>query len=76
MGGLCTWLVLLEPTVLLYGSQKIFQPFPLPVVCMNEPDDTTLMERCIKGDRQAFEQLLVRYENGDPLEELLQQGSA
>ena len=29
---------------------------------MNEPDDTTLMERSIKGDRQAFEQLLVRYE--------------
>ena len=29
---------------------------------MNEPDDTKLMERCIKGDRQAFEILLVRYE--------------
>ncbi len=29
---------------------------------MNEPDDTTLMEQCIKGNRQAFETLLVRYE--------------
>ena len=29
---------------------------------MNEPDDTTLMEQCIKGSRQAFETLLVRYE--------------
>ena len=29
---------------------------------MNEPDDTKLMERCSKGDRQAFELLLVRYE--------------
>ena len=29
---------------------------------MNEPDDTKLMERCSKGDRQAFETLLVRYE--------------
>jgi RNA polymerase sigma-70 factor (ECF subfamily) len=29
---------------------------------MNEPDDIKLMERCSKGDRQAFEQLLVRYE--------------
>ena len=29
---------------------------------MNEPDDTTLMEQCIKGDRQAFETLLIRYE--------------
>ena len=29
---------------------------------MNKPDDKTLMERCIKGDRKAFEILLVRYE--------------
>jgi RNA polymerase sigma-70 factor, ECF subfamily len=29
---------------------------------MNEPDDTTLMEQCIKGNRQAFETLLGRYE--------------
>lgn len=29
---------------------------------MNRPDDKTLMERCLKGDRQAFEALLVRYE--------------
>ncbi len=29
---------------------------------MNEPDDTTLMEQCAKGNRQAFETLLVRYE--------------
>ena len=29
---------------------------------MNEPDDIKLMERCSKGDRQAFERLLVRYE--------------
>lgn len=29
---------------------------------MNEPDDIKLMERCSKGDRQAFEILLVRYE--------------
>ncbi len=29
---------------------------------MNEPDDIKLMERCSKGDRQAFETLLVRYE--------------
>ncbi|MDJ0813961.1 MAG: RNA polymerase sigma factor [Woeseiaceae bacterium] len=29
---------------------------------MNKPDDKELMERCSKGDRQAFETLLVRYE--------------
>jgi RNA polymerase sigma-70 factor (ECF subfamily) len=29
---------------------------------MNEPDDKTLMEQCTKGDRQAFESLLIRYE--------------
>ncbi|MCH8136625.1 MAG: sigma-70 family RNA polymerase sigma factor, partial [Proteobacteria bacterium] len=29
---------------------------------MNEPDDTTLMEQCTQGDRQAFETLLIRYE--------------
>jgi RNA polymerase sigma-70 factor (ECF subfamily) len=29
---------------------------------MNKPDDKSLMERCLKGDRQAFETLLVRYE--------------
>ena len=29
---------------------------------MNEPDDIKLMERCSKGDRQAFEILLIRYE--------------
>ena len=29
---------------------------------MSEPNDTKLMERCSKGDRQAFEVLLVRYE--------------
>lgn len=29
---------------------------------MNEPDDKELMERCIGGDRQAFEVLLVRYQ--------------
>jgi len=29
---------------------------------MNEPDDIKLMERCRKGDRQAFEVLLVKYE--------------
>ena len=29
---------------------------------MSRPDDKELMERCVKGDRQAFETLLVRYE--------------
>ena len=29
---------------------------------MNRPDDKELMERCLKGDRQAFEALLVKYE--------------
>ncbi len=29
---------------------------------MNEPDDTTLMEQSTKGNRQAFETLLARYE--------------
>jgi RNA polymerase sigma-70 factor (ECF subfamily) len=29
---------------------------------MSKPDDTILIERCIKGDRQAFETLLVQYE--------------
>lgn len=29
---------------------------------MNRPDDKELMERCQKGDRKAFETLLVRYE--------------
>jgi len=29
---------------------------------MNRPDDKKLMERCLKGDRQAFEALLVRYQ--------------
>lgn len=29
---------------------------------MTKPDDTTLIEQCIKGDRQAFERLLRRYE--------------
>lgn len=29
---------------------------------MNRPDDKKLMERCLKGDRQAFEELLTRYE--------------
>ena len=29
---------------------------------MSEPNDTKLMERCNKGDRQAFELLLIRYE--------------
>ena len=29
---------------------------------MNKPDDKELMERCLKGDRRAFETLLVRYE--------------
>ena len=29
---------------------------------MSEPHDTKLMERCSKGDRQAFELLVVRYE--------------
>ena len=29
---------------------------------MTRPDDKTLMERCLKGDRQAFEALLVKYE--------------
>ena len=29
---------------------------------MNRPDDNELIERCIRGDRQAFEILLVRYE--------------
>jgi RNA polymerase sigma-70 factor (ECF subfamily) len=29
---------------------------------MNKPDDKKLMERCVKGDRQAFETLLTRYE--------------
>ena len=28
---------------------------------MNRPDDKKLMERCLKGDRHAFEALLVRY---------------
>ena len=29
---------------------------------MSKPDDTTLIERCIEGDRQAFETLLIQYE--------------
>ena len=29
---------------------------------MNETDDTNLIERCISGDRKAFETLLVQYE--------------
>ncbi len=29
---------------------------------MDKPDDKQLMERCMNGDRQAFEALLVRYE--------------
>lgn len=29
---------------------------------MSEPNDKTLMERCIKGDRRAFETLLIKYE--------------
>jgi RNA polymerase sigma-70 factor (ECF subfamily) len=29
---------------------------------MNRPDDKKLMERCLKGDRHAFEALLVRYQ--------------
>jgi len=29
---------------------------------MSKPDDTTLIERCIKGDRKAFETLLIQYE--------------
>jgi len=38
------------------------QLFAVPVVGMNKPDDNKLMERCIKGDRQAFEKLLIKYE--------------
>jgi len=38
------------------------QLFCRPAVRMNEPDDIKLMERCRKGDRQAFEVLLVKYE--------------
>lgn len=38
------------------------QLFFRPAVCMSEPKDTELMERCSKGDRQAFEILLIRYE--------------
>lgn len=29
---------------------------------MNRPDDTGLIRNCMKGDRKAFEALLVRYE--------------
>jgi RNA polymerase sigma-70 factor (ECF subfamily) len=29
---------------------------------MSKPDDTELIERCIEGDRQAFETLLIQYE--------------
>ncbi len=29
---------------------------------MSKPDDTKLIERCIKGDLQAFETLLIQYE--------------
>jgi RNA polymerase sigma-70 factor, ECF subfamily len=29
---------------------------------MSKPDDTKLIERCIKGDREAFEALLIQYE--------------
>ena len=29
---------------------------------MSKPDDTKLIEECIKGDRQAFESLLMQYE--------------
>ena len=29
---------------------------------MNRPDDKKLMERCLKGDRHAFESLLVKYQ--------------
>jgi RNA polymerase sigma-70 factor (ECF subfamily) len=38
------------------------QLFCRPAVCMNKLDDKKLMERCINGDRQAFEDLLNRYE--------------
>lgn len=29
---------------------------------MSKPDETKLIERCIKGDRHAFEALLIQYE--------------
>ena len=29
---------------------------------MSKPDDRALIERCIKGDRQAFDALLIQYE--------------
>ena len=29
---------------------------------MNRPDDKTLMEKCIEGDRQAMEALITRYQ--------------
>lgn len=29
---------------------------------MNKPDDMQLLERCMKGDQQAFEDLLSQYE--------------
>lgn len=38
------------------------QLFSLPFVCMDKPEDRTLMERTLQGDRQAFETLLIRYE--------------
>lgn len=43
-------------------SKRVHQLFVRSPVCMNKPDDTKLIERCIKGDRQAFEDLLIQYE--------------
>jgi RNA polymerase sigma-70 factor (ECF subfamily) len=43
-------------------TQFFYQLFADSSVRMNKTDDNALIERCIKGDRQALETLLVRYE--------------
>jgi RNA polymerase sigma-70 factor, ECF subfamily len=38
------------------------QPFACRTVLVTEDDDRALVERCLRGDRSAFEQLVVRYQ--------------
>lgn len=38
------------------------QLFTVPPVVVGEDDDPALVRRCLRGDRQAFEQLVVRYQ--------------
>ncbi len=40
----------------------IYQLFREPFVHMSKTDDTELVQKCMNGDRQAFEGLLVKYE--------------